>query len=92
MILPMNQPFTIFLCSLLFGVTTLQAEPTTVNIAAVNNPDMLELKKLSSKFEQKNPDISLRWVKVPPVAVTSVLFRNRHYFLVNDCRPESLSC
>jgi len=46
MILPMNQPFTIFLCSLLFGVTTLQAEPTTVNIAAVNNPAMLELKKL----------------------------------------------
>jgi sorbitol/mannitol transport system substrate-binding protein len=52
------------LCPLLFGVTALQAEHTTVTIAAVNNPDMIELKKLSSKFEEKNPDISLQWVIV----------------------------
>jgi sorbitol/mannitol transport system substrate-binding protein len=53
-----------FLCPLLFGVSALQAENTTVTIAAVNNPDMIELKKLSSKFEQKNPDIALQWVMV----------------------------
>src|ERR1700721_1009791 len=53
-----------FFCSLIFGVTAPQAEQTTVTIAAVNNPDMLELKKLSSKFEQKNPDITLKWVIV----------------------------
>jgi sorbitol/mannitol transport system substrate-binding protein len=53
-----------FLCPLLFGVSSLQAENTTVTIAAVNNPDMIELKKLSSKFEQKNPDIALQWVMV----------------------------
>jgi polyol transport system substrate-binding protein len=35
-----------------------------VTIAAVNNPDMLELKKLSSKFAEKNPDITLEWVIV----------------------------
>jgi len=33
-----------------------------VTIATVNNPDMIELKKLSSKFEEKNPDIKLNWV------------------------------
>jgi sorbitol/mannitol transport system substrate-binding protein len=36
----------------------------TVTIAAVNNPDMLELKKLSAKFSEKNPDITLQWVIV----------------------------
>src|ERR1700685_1064283 len=60
----MKSPLTTFFCSLIFGVTALQAEQTTVTIAAVNNPDMLELKKLSSKFEQKNPDITLKWVIV----------------------------
>jgi sorbitol/mannitol transport system substrate-binding protein len=52
------------LCSLLLGATALHAEQSTVTIAAVNNPDMLELKKLSSKFEQNNPDITLKWVIV----------------------------
>src|ERR1700676_1939455 len=52
------------LCPLLFSVSALWAEPTTVTIAAVNNPDMIELKKLSSNFEQKNPDITLKWVIV----------------------------
>jgi sorbitol/mannitol transport system substrate-binding protein len=60
----MKRPLTTFLCSLLFGVTGLQAEQQTVTIAAVNNPDMLELKKLSAKFEEKNPDITLKWVIV----------------------------
>ena len=35
-----------------------------MTIATVNNPDMIELKKLSAKFEEKNPDIKLNWVIV----------------------------
>ena len=40
------------------------AEQKTVTIAVVNNPDMIRLKKLSSKFEEQNPDIKLNWVVV----------------------------
>jgi polyol transport system substrate-binding protein len=43
------------------GVSAL-AQQKTVTIATVNNPDMIELKKLSPKFEEKNPDIKLNWV------------------------------
>jgi sorbitol/mannitol transport system substrate-binding protein len=50
--------------SFLFGMAAVRAEQTTVTIAAVNNPDMIELKKLSQKFEEKNPDIKLNWVIV----------------------------
>ena len=50
--------------SLLFGVAVAQAQHTTVTIAAVNNPDMLELKKLAAKFTEQNPDITLNWVIV----------------------------
>jgi sorbitol/mannitol transport system substrate-binding protein len=50
--------------SLLFGATIVQAQQTSVTIAAVNNPDMLELKKLSAKFLEQNPNISLNWVIV----------------------------
>ena len=46
---------------LLLGASALHAD-TTITIAAVNNPDILELKKLSSKFEEQNPDIHLQWV------------------------------
>ena len=46
---------------LITGVSVL-AQQKTVTIATVNNPDMIELKKLSPKFEQKNPDIKLNWV------------------------------
>ena len=46
---------------LITGVSVL-AQQKTVTIATVNNPDMIELKKLSSKFEEKNPDIKLNWV------------------------------
>ena len=35
---------------------------TTVTIATLNNPDMIELKKLSPAFEKANPDIQLKWV------------------------------
>ena len=50
--------------SVLFGATIVQAQQTSVTIAAVNNPDMLELKKLSAKFLEQNPNISLNWVIV----------------------------
>jgi sorbitol/mannitol transport system substrate-binding protein len=48
----------------LFGAIVAQAQQTSVTIAAVNNPDMLELKKLSAKFLEQNPNISLNWVIV----------------------------
>lgn len=48
--------------SLVAGVA--QADPKTVTIAAVNNPAMIELQKLSAKFEAANPDIKLNWVVV----------------------------
>src|SRR6476469_9017688 len=48
---------------LITGVSVL-AQQKTVTIATVNNPDMIELKKLSSKFEEKNPDIKLNLVIV----------------------------
>jgi sorbitol/mannitol transport system substrate-binding protein len=60
----MKLRFLSFLCPLILGVSTLQAQHKTVTIAAVNNPDMIELKKLSAKFEQENPDITLQWVIV----------------------------
>jgi len=40
------------------------AQQKTVTIAAVNNPAMIELQKLSAKFEAANPDIKLNWVVV----------------------------
>src|SRR5260221_4723438 len=40
----------------------LNASAATVTIAALNNPDMIELKKLSPAFEKANPDIQLKWV------------------------------
>ena len=51
------------LAVLLTGASVL-AQQKTVTIATVNNPDMIELKKLSPKFEEKNPDIKLNWVIV----------------------------
>src|ERR1700740_3593177 len=47
---------------LLFGVAVAQAQQKTVTIGVVNNPDMIELKNLSSNFEDKNPNIKLSWV------------------------------
>jgi sorbitol/mannitol transport system substrate-binding protein len=47
----------------LAGVSAL-AQQRTVTIATANNPDMIELKKLSPKFEAANPDIKLNWVVV----------------------------
>jgi sorbitol/mannitol transport system substrate-binding protein len=52
-----------FLVVLFTGFSAL-AQQKTVTIATVNNPAMIELKKLSPKFETENPDIKLNWVVV----------------------------
>ncbi|MCY0388727.1 sugar ABC transporter substrate-binding protein [Robbsia sp. Bb-Pol-6] len=46
--------------SLLYAPTA--AAATTVTIGTINNPDMVELKKLAPQFEKANPDIKLNWV------------------------------
>ena len=46
----------------LLTTASAQAQQQRVTIGLVNNPDMIELKKLSAKFEAKNPDIKLDWV------------------------------
>ncbi|EIJ45161.1 sugar ABC transporter periplasmic protein [Herbaspirillum sp. GW103] len=48
--------------STLFAAGLAQAEPVTLNIASINNPDMIELQKLAPAFEKAHPDIKLRWV------------------------------
>src|SRR5258707_10265759 len=52
--------------ALLAAVTTCfcgaLAQQKAVTIAVVNNPDMIRLKRLSSKFEEKNPDVKVNWV------------------------------
>src|SRR5258708_32866752 len=52
--------FSLF-AALITGVSVL-AQQKTVTIGAVNNPAMIELKKLSPKFEAQNPNIKLNWV------------------------------
>src|SRR5260221_8782524 len=52
------------LLAVVFTCVSVLAQQKTVTIATVNNPDMIELKKLSPKFEEKNPDIKLNWVIV----------------------------
>jgi sorbitol/mannitol transport system substrate-binding protein len=49
---------------ILFTGVSVLAQQKTVTIATVNNPAMIELKKLSTKFEADNPDIKLNWVVV----------------------------
>ena len=46
--------FAFPLLAILFTGSSLLAQQQTVTIATVNNPDMIELKKLSSKFEADN--------------------------------------
>ncbi|SOE56162.1 sorbitol-binding protein /mannitol-binding protein [Burkholderia sp. D7] len=46
----------------LAAIAPMAAKATTVTIATLNNPDMIELKKLSPAFEKANPDIQLKWV------------------------------
>jgi ABC-type glycerol-3-phosphate transport system substrate-binding protein len=40
------------------------AQQQSITIAVVNNPDMIRLKRLASKFEEKNPNIRVNWVVV----------------------------
>jgi sorbitol/mannitol transport system substrate-binding protein len=44
------------------ALTATAASAATITIAVVNNPDMIEMKKLSADFEKSNPDIKLNWV------------------------------
>jgi len=44
------------------AIAPIAAKAATVTIATLNNPDMIELKKLSPAFEKANPDIQLKWV------------------------------
>jgi polyol transport system substrate-binding protein len=60
----MNLRLLTLIFSLLFGAVVVRAQQTSVTIAAVNNPDMLELKKLSAKFLEQHPEIALNWVIV----------------------------
>src|ERR1700732_1144048 len=60
----MNRLAPPLLIAILLSAITALAQQKTVTIATVNNPDMIELKKLSPKFEEKNPDIKLNWVIV----------------------------
>ncbi|MBV8969509.1 MAG: extracellular solute-binding protein, partial [Verrucomicrobia bacterium] len=50
------------LTTTLFAGVCGMAQQKTVTIGAVNNPAMIELKKLSSKFEAQNSNIKLNWV------------------------------
>jgi sorbitol/mannitol transport system substrate-binding protein len=58
----MNNKFLAIGVAGLTAFSSVFAQQKTVTIAVVNNPDMIRLKKLSSKFEEKNPDITLNWV------------------------------
>src|ERR1700729_1781507 len=58
----MIQRFASAILVILFTGASALAQQRTVTIATVNNPAMIELKKLSPKFEAANPDIKLNWV------------------------------
>src|ERR1700758_3193004 len=60
----MIQRFALAILAVLLTGTSALAQQKTVTIAVVNNPDMIRLKRLASKFEEKNPDIKLNWVIV----------------------------
>jgi sorbitol/mannitol transport system substrate-binding protein len=47
---------------LLLTSLSVMAQQKTVNIVTVNNPGMITLKKLSTKFEEANPNIKLNWL------------------------------
>src|SRR6201996_9788440 len=44
------------------ALVPLAGHAATITIATLNNPDMIELKKLAPAFEKANPDIKLNWV------------------------------
>ncbi|EWY39083.1 sugar ABC transporter substrate-binding protein [Skermanella stibiiresistens SB22] len=53
---------TVLAGTILAGTTVVQAQQTRLTVATVNNGDMIVMQKLSSRFEQANPDIKLDWV------------------------------
>lgn len=50
------------LCNCCMLVRLPSSRETRLTIATVNNGDMVVMQELSSKLEQANPDIQLRWV------------------------------
>src|SRR5271163_760853 len=60
----MRKLFASLLPAVLLTALGAAAAQSTVTIAAVNNPAMIELQKLSPAFEAENPDIKLNWVVV----------------------------
>jgi len=50
------------LTSLLVGCSSSDNKEETLNIAIVNNADLVRLKSLSSVFETEHPNIKLRWL------------------------------
>jgi sorbitol/mannitol transport system substrate-binding protein len=58
----MKTPVLPFVLAVCLSALPAYTQQKTVTIGTVNNPDMIELKKLSSQFEQKNPNIKLDWV------------------------------
>jgi sorbitol/mannitol transport system substrate-binding protein len=60
----MKTCFLLSTITALFLGATASAQQKTVTIATVNNPAMIQLKKLSAKFEAQNPNIKLNWVVV----------------------------
>src|ERR1022692_1434667 len=60
----MSKHLAFLLIALLAANSASGAEQKAVTIAAVNNPAMIELKKLSGTCEAQNPDIKLWWVAV----------------------------
>ena len=78
----MKRHLAIFVTALFTGASAI-AEQKTVTIATVNNPAMIELKKLSPKFEAANPDIKLNWV----VVEENILAAARHHRRVDRQRP-----
>lgn len=53
--------------TLLMGMLVCSATfaATNITIATVNNPQMLVMQKLTSHFEEKNPDINVKWAIMP---------------------------
>ncbi len=48
--------------ALTLSAASIASAETELVIATVNNGHMIEMQKLSSKFEEANPDIKLKWV------------------------------
>ena len=58
----MIQRFAPTILAVLLTVASSPAQQKSVTIATVNNAPMIELKRLSTKFEAAHPDIKLNWV------------------------------